>query len=135
LLVSWIVAVLFTPLLGVTILPARMKGYHESKGRLGQTFARLLLCWFLDAGKKKAPQAQLTGVQKAPRHSAKQVVPNSPCNIGNSGRDRYRYDGRSAPRRIRPAHCHAFNRRPTRSLLQPHWGASSAALPITRPSI
>jgi hypothetical protein len=43
LLVSWIVAVLFTPLLGVTILPARMKGHHESKGRLGQTFARLLL--------------------------------------------------------------------------------------------
>jgi hypothetical protein len=27
-----------------------------------------LLCWFLDAGKKEAPQAQLTGVQKAPRH-------------------------------------------------------------------
>src|SRR5712675_2130042 len=43
LLVSWIVAVLFTPLLGVTILPARMKGSHETKGRLGQTFARLLL--------------------------------------------------------------------------------------------
>jgi hypothetical protein len=29
---------------------------------------RPVLCWFLDAGKKKAPQAQLTGVQKAPRH-------------------------------------------------------------------
>jgi multidrug efflux pump subunit AcrB len=43
LLVSWIVAVLFTPLLGVTILPARMKGHHESKGRVGQMFARLLL--------------------------------------------------------------------------------------------
>ena len=42
LLVSWIVAVLFTPLLGVTILPAKMKGHHESKGRLGQTFSRLL---------------------------------------------------------------------------------------------
>ena len=27
-----------------------------------------LLCWFLDAGKKEAPHAQLTGVQKAPRH-------------------------------------------------------------------
>src|SRR6516225_2885070 len=24
--------------------------------------------WFLDAGDKKAPHAQLTGVQKAPRH-------------------------------------------------------------------
>ena len=26
------------------------------------------MCWFLDAGKKEAPHAQLTGVQKAPRH-------------------------------------------------------------------
>ena len=26
-----------------------------------------LLCWLLDAGKKEAPQAQLTGVQNAPR--------------------------------------------------------------------
>ncbi|MHC2621370.1 multidrug efflux pump subunit AcrB [Bradyrhizobium huanghuaihaiense] len=43
LIVSWIVAVLFTPLLGVTILPARMKGHHEQKGRLAQMFARLLL--------------------------------------------------------------------------------------------
>src|ERR1700758_1019608 len=43
LLVSWIVAGAVTPLLGVTILPARMKGHHESKGRVGQTFARLLL--------------------------------------------------------------------------------------------
>ena len=29
---------------------------------------RVLMCWFLDAGNKEAPQAQLTGVQKAPRH-------------------------------------------------------------------
>ena len=43
LIVSWIVAVLFTPLLGVTILPAKMKGQHEEKGRLAQMFARLLL--------------------------------------------------------------------------------------------
>src|SRR6516164_3651987 len=28
----------------------------------------LLLLWFLDAGDKRAPHAQLTGVQKAPRH-------------------------------------------------------------------
>ena len=27
-----------------------------------------LMCGFLDAGKKEAAQAQLTGVQKAPRH-------------------------------------------------------------------
>ena len=26
------------------------------------------VCWFLDAGNKEAPHAQLTGVQKAPRH-------------------------------------------------------------------
>ncbi|MCC8943983.1 MULTISPECIES: efflux RND transporter permease subunit [Bradyrhizobium] len=43
LIVSWIVAVLFTPLLGVTILPAKMKGHHEQKGRVAQMFARLLL--------------------------------------------------------------------------------------------
>jgi multidrug efflux pump len=43
LVVSWIVAVLFTPLLGVTILPAKMKGHHESKGRLAQIFSRVLL--------------------------------------------------------------------------------------------
>ena len=43
LIVSWIVAVLFTPLLGVTILPAKMKGHHGEKGRLAQMFARLLL--------------------------------------------------------------------------------------------
>ena len=43
LIVSWIVAVLFTPLLGVTILPAKMKGHHEEKGRLAQMFSRLLL--------------------------------------------------------------------------------------------
>jgi multidrug efflux pump subunit AcrB len=43
LIVSWVVAVLFTPLLGVTILPAKMKGHHGEKGRLAQMFARLLL--------------------------------------------------------------------------------------------
>jgi multidrug efflux pump len=42
LLVSWIVAVLFTPLLGVTILPARLKGHHEQKGRVARMFARVL---------------------------------------------------------------------------------------------
>src|SRR5271166_42514 len=43
LIVSWIVAVLFTPLLGVTILPAKMKDHHEEKGRLARMFSRLLL--------------------------------------------------------------------------------------------
>ncbi len=43
LLVSWIVAVLFTPLLGVTILPAALKGHHEKKGRFAQLFSRLLI--------------------------------------------------------------------------------------------
>ena len=42
LVVSWIVAVLFAPLLGVTILPASMKQHHESKGRLAAGFARML---------------------------------------------------------------------------------------------
>jgi multidrug efflux pump len=43
LLVSWIVAVLFTPLLGVTILPASMKAHHEGKkGRFAEAFFRVL---------------------------------------------------------------------------------------------
>ena len=42
LIVSWIVAVLFTPLLGVTILPRQMKARHEGKGRVGELFTRLL---------------------------------------------------------------------------------------------
>jgi multidrug efflux pump subunit AcrB len=43
LVVSWIVAVLFTPLLGVTILPAKMKGHHETKGKSARRFSRLLV--------------------------------------------------------------------------------------------
>ncbi|MGV1837807.1 efflux RND transporter permease subunit [Rhizobium rhizogenes] len=42
LLVSWIVAVLFTPLLGVTILPKTMKKHHEKKGWFAALFSRLL---------------------------------------------------------------------------------------------
>jgi multidrug efflux pump len=42
LLVSWIVAVLFTPLLGVTILPATMKVHHGEKGRVAKAFSRVL---------------------------------------------------------------------------------------------
>ncbi len=42
LIVSWIVAVLFTPLLGVAILPATMKSHHEKKGRVASAFSWLL---------------------------------------------------------------------------------------------
>ena len=42
LLVSWIVAVLFTPLLGVSILPKTMKQHHEKKGRFASIFAAAL---------------------------------------------------------------------------------------------
>lgn len=42
LVVSWIVAVLFTPLLGVTILPKTMKSHHEKKGRFASAFSWLL---------------------------------------------------------------------------------------------
>jgi multidrug efflux pump subunit AcrB len=45
LVVSWVVAVLFTPLLGVTILPDKMKGHHDNKGRFSTLFSRTLaLC-------------------------------------------------------------------------------------------
>ena len=43
LLVSWIVAVLFAPLLGVTILPAAMKARHEEAGRFRRMFSGALL--------------------------------------------------------------------------------------------
>ncbi|CDZ65865.1 Acriflavin resistance protein [Neorhizobium galegae bv. orientalis] len=42
LVVSWVVAVLFTPLLGVAILPKTMKSHHERKGRVARGFAWLL---------------------------------------------------------------------------------------------
>src|SRR5580693_644694 len=43
LIVSWIVAVLFTPLLGVTILPAKIRSHHQAKGRFARMFSRLLM--------------------------------------------------------------------------------------------
>ncbi|MET0170933.1 MAG: efflux RND transporter permease subunit [Agrobacterium vaccinii] len=43
LVVSWIVAVVFTPLLGVVILPKTMKQHHGEKGRFASGFAWLLL--------------------------------------------------------------------------------------------
>ncbi|MER9894246.1 efflux RND transporter permease subunit [Mesorhizobium sp. M0119] len=43
LLVSWIVAVLFAPLLGVTVLPATMKQHHEKPGRFTALFRRVLV--------------------------------------------------------------------------------------------
>ncbi|MDQ0509173.1 efflux RND transporter permease subunit [Ancylobacter amanitiformis] len=45
LIVSWLVAVLFVPLLGVTMLPKTMKGHHDQPGRLTRGFGALLrLC-------------------------------------------------------------------------------------------
>jgi multidrug efflux pump subunit AcrB len=43
LVVSWIVAVVFTPLLGVTLLPKTMKNKHENPGRFTLWFQRILL--------------------------------------------------------------------------------------------
>ncbi|MBB5703203.1 multidrug efflux pump subunit AcrB [Ochrobactrum daejeonense] len=43
LLVSWIVAVLFAPLLGVTFLPKKMKAHEEKHSRLFDMFSRTLL--------------------------------------------------------------------------------------------
>ncbi|NVD41992.1 efflux RND transporter permease subunit [Ensifer sp. HO-A22] len=42
LIVSWIVAVLFTPLIGVTILPKTMKKHAEHKGWFAKAFSELL---------------------------------------------------------------------------------------------
>ncbi|RAI00909.1 ACR family transporter [Acuticoccus sediminis] len=43
LLVSWIVAVLFAPLIGVTMLPKKLKHAHQPPGRVRRTFQRTLL--------------------------------------------------------------------------------------------
>ncbi len=43
LVVSWIVAVLFAPLLGVTLLPARMQHHGDGAGWLRHRFRRLLI--------------------------------------------------------------------------------------------
>jgi multidrug efflux pump subunit AcrB len=42
LIVSWVVAVLFTPLIGVTILPKTMKKHADHKGWFAKTFSNLL---------------------------------------------------------------------------------------------
>jgi multidrug efflux pump subunit AcrB len=42
LLVSWVVAVLFTPLLGFKILPNALKGHHGEEGRLARFFRGVL---------------------------------------------------------------------------------------------
>ncbi|MBY3233418.1 efflux RND transporter permease subunit [Rhizobium laguerreae] len=42
LVVSWVVAVVFTPLIGVTILPKTMKKHAEHKGRFARVFSSLL---------------------------------------------------------------------------------------------
>ena len=42
LLVSWIVAVLFTPLLGVALLPKKMAKHEEHGSRMGRVFHRVL---------------------------------------------------------------------------------------------
>ncbi|BBE71791.1 efflux RND transporter permease subunit [Oharaeibacter diazotrophicus] len=42
LVLSWVVAVLFTPLLGVAILPKTMKQHHGSKGVFGRVFSAML---------------------------------------------------------------------------------------------
>jgi multidrug efflux pump subunit AcrB len=42
LIVSWIVAVLFTPLLGITILPAKIAGHHGKEGRAARLFSHIL---------------------------------------------------------------------------------------------
>jgi multidrug efflux pump subunit AcrB len=42
LIVSWVVAVLFTPLTGVYLLPDRMAAHHAEPGLVGRAFRRLL---------------------------------------------------------------------------------------------
>ncbi|MCJ2107729.1 efflux RND transporter permease subunit [Methylobacterium sp. E-041] len=55
LLVSWVVAVLFAPLIGVTLLPKTMKKHSHEPGRMGRLFLRALVAamrfrWLTVAG-------------------------------------------------------------------------------------
>jgi multidrug efflux pump len=43
LIISWVVAVLFAPLLGVALLPKTIKSHHEGPGRFGRMFGTILL--------------------------------------------------------------------------------------------
>lgn len=43
LIMSWVVAVVFTPLLGMKFLPKTLKHKHESKGRVARAFQAILL--------------------------------------------------------------------------------------------
>jgi multidrug efflux pump subunit AcrB len=43
LLISWVVAVLFAPLLGVTLLPARLKKHDKKPSRLADAFHKILM--------------------------------------------------------------------------------------------
>lgn len=43
LLVSWVVAVIFSPLIGVTLLPASMKKHSHEPGRFHKLFSRALI--------------------------------------------------------------------------------------------
>ncbi|MCO6389340.1 efflux RND transporter permease subunit [Aliihoeflea sp. 40Bstr573] len=43
LVVSWVVAVVFTPLLGVTMLPKTMKHHAQKKGRIAGAFSKALI--------------------------------------------------------------------------------------------
>ena len=68
LLLSWIVAVLFTPLVGVVLLPRTMKKHHETKGWFARLFARVLvLCmrwrWATIAATVAAFALSLYGLQ------------------------------------------------------------------------
>src|SRR5215831_1342345 len=53
---------------GYSVNSARMSGAWSKADSLCSKRVIPSLLWFLDAGDKRAPHAQLTGVQKAPRH-------------------------------------------------------------------
>jgi len=77
--------------------------------------------------------ASLTGVIECRATAARgtTVTPKASVTVGVTGAVT---TISSALRRIRPAFCHALNRRPARIRFQPHCRASSVALALTCPS-
>src|ERR1700739_22744 len=86
------------------------------------------MCWFLDAGKKKAPHAQLTGVQKAPRHEvAGSWAPAEQRALWgfNAGAE---IDDKRDAARIRPACVQGGEVRRVEEAFRPVFGAHQRAI-------
>jgi hypothetical protein len=101
----WLIVLTLPPPLLLSSQPATGPSALAPAQRAGAQRLRAL-CWFLDAGNKEAPQAQLAGVQKAPRHEvAGSCAPAVQQALWRFNAGAGLDDGRDADR-IRPACLH-----------------------------